>query len=250
LAERCLPDWTPRDSLSEREVTYRAAQQSLRALGVATILHIKHHFIRGRYPHLNEVLTQLVDEGRIVRAQIREDTADFIRHPERSKGSPQRTKEILRRETAQNDNTWKGEWFIHADDVPLLEALPKDWRAAQRTTLLSPFDNLICDRARTEQFFNFNYRVEIYVPAPKRKYGYFAMPILHGDQLIGRIDPTMNREQGILNINAVYAEDAAPMNRATAIAVRDAIAELAQFLGAREVEYAKKAPAGWAKWLR
>jgi uncharacterized protein YcaQ len=221
LAERCLPAWTPRDQLDEYEVTYRAAQQSLRALGVANALHIKRHFIRGRYPRLNDALAQLVNEGRIVRVQIRED-----------------------------GEAWKGEWFIHADDVPLLESLHKDWRAARRTTLLSPFDNLICDRARTEHFFNFNYRVEIYVPAPKRKYGYFAMPILHGDQLIGRIDPTMNREQGALAINAVYAEDDAPMNRATAIAVRDAVAELAQFLGAREITYTPKVPAGWAKWLR
>jgi uncharacterized protein YcaQ len=222
LAERCLPAWTPRDQLDEYEVTYRAAQQALRALGVATAQHIKYHFIRGRYPHLNEVLTQLVDEGRIVLAAVRD-----------------------------KNETWKGAWFIHADDVPLLESLRDSaWQSAQRTTLLSPFDNLICDRARTEQLFDFNYRVEIYVPASKRQYGYFAMPILHGDRLIGRIDPTMNREQGVLTINAVYAEDYAPMNRATAIAVRDAIAELAQFLGAHDVVYAKKAPAGWAKWLR
>src|SRR5205807_2484739 len=104
-----------------------------------------------------------------------------------------------------------------------------------RTVLLSPFDNLICDRARTELFFNFNYRIEIYVPKAKRQYGYYVLPILHGDRLIGRLDPQMDRKQKCLTINTVYAEPNAPktsMTKTAAKAIRSAIEDLATFLGA------------------
>ena len=104
-----------------------------------------------------------------------------------------------------------------------------------RTTLLSPFDNLICDRARTELLWNFNFRIEIYVPKAKRQYGYYVLPILHGDQLIGRIDPAFDRKTGILKINAIHIEPDVPMTSEVAQAVTGAIEELAAFLGAREI---------------
>lgn len=210
LSERCLPDWTPRDKLSERDITRVAAQRSLRALGVATARQIQQHFIRGRYPNLNRVLTDLEREGRIERVQIGE---------------------------------WKGEWFIHADDVTLLD---QDFQP--RTTLLSPFDNLICDRARTKLLFDFDYTIEIYTPAAKRKYGYYVLPILHGDRLIGRIDATMARAHARLNINAVYAEPNAPANAARTLA--NAIEELGTFLGAKDIAYTRRVPTAWKRALK
>lgn len=69
------------------------------------------------------------------------------------------------------------------------EALESTPRGRHRTTLLSPFDSLIWERARTERIFGFSHRLEAYVPKPKRIYGYFAMPVLSGGQLIGRVDP-------------------------------------------------------------
>jgi uncharacterized protein YcaQ len=98
--------------------------------------------------------------------------------------------------------------------------------------------------------FNFDYRIEIYVPKDKRKYGYFVLPILHGDQIIGRIDPLMNRKTKQLMVNAVYAEPDAPMNAATGRAVAGTIAELGQFLGAKDVVYGERVPAGWKKSLQ
>ncbi|MCI0396918.1 MAG: winged helix DNA-binding domain-containing protein [Chloroflexi bacterium] len=217
LAERCLPAWTPRQEWEWPQVVYDAAQKSLRGLGVARPNQISRHFTRKNYPGLNGVLKRLAADGRIVPAQIVED-----------------------------GQVWPGPWYVHADDVPLVEALANgDWRP--RTTLLSPFDNLICDRERTEQFFNFFFRVEIYVPKAKRQYGYYVLPILHGDRIIGRVDPRMDRQQKRLIVNAVYAEPAAPQTAETGAAVAGAIAELATFLGANEVVYGETVPAGWQK---
>jgi uncharacterized protein YcaQ len=215
LSERCLPTGTPRETLSQREVVYRAAQRSLRALGVATTKHITQHFIRGRYAGLPQVMKQLERDGRIERIAVEGGA---------------------------------GEWFIHADDVPLLDQLGAIDFA--RTTLLSPFDNLICDRARTRQLFDFDFTIEIYVPPHKRRYGYYVLPILHGDRLIGRVDPKMDREHGRLMVNAVHAEAAAPMNRTTARAIRGAIEELATFLGAAEIVFGRRLPEGWQRDLR
>jgi uncharacterized protein len=83
------------------------------------------------------------------------------------------------------------------------------------------------------------------VPKDKRKYGYYVLPIVHDDRLIGRIDPQMDRKTGRLNVNAVYAEPYAPLNADTGRAVGGAIAELGRFLGAKEFAYGDRAPSEW-----
>jgi hypothetical protein len=93
--------------------------------------------------------------------------------------------------------------------------------------------------------WDFFFRIEIYVPEAKRQYGYYVLPILHGERLIGRIDPKMDRKSGRLQINAVYAEPGAPQDSATGPAIAAAIAELAQFLGAKEISYTGRVPAAW-----
>ena len=86
-----------------------------------------------------------------------------------------------------------------------------------RTTLLSPFDDLVSDRDHTERLFDFRFRIEIYVPKAKREFGYFVLPILHGDRLIGRIDPRFDRATGVLHVNAVYAQEGAPADAGAAV---------------------------------
>jgi uncharacterized protein YcaQ len=121
-----------------------------------------------------------------------------------------------------------GDWLVHAE---LLDALDHGWQP--RTTLLGPFDPLVADRERAEALFDFRLRLEIYVPAAKRQYGYYVLPILHGDRLIGRIDPAFDRKSRVLTVNAVYAESHAPTDAWPA--VRSAIDELAAWLGAADV---------------
>ena len=131
-----------------------------------------------------------------------------------------------------------GDWFAHAE---ALAALDEPWK--RRTTLLGPFDPLISDRDRAEALFDFRYRFEAYVPVAKREYGYYVLPILHGDRLIGRIDPVLDRKQRVLTVNAVYAE---PNARANAWpAVNRAIEELAAWIGAEKVKL-PRLPAPWS----
>jgi uncharacterized protein YcaQ len=220
LSERCLPEWTPRERLTEQEVTRRAAERALRALGVARERDIQRHFIRGRYQALPAVLREMERQGTIERVQIRNGAGG-----------------------------WSGDWFVHAADIPLAEGLARgEWEP--RTALLSPFDNLICDRARTRQIFDFDYTIEIYTPAHKREFGYYVLPILHGERLIGRLDPVLDRANERLLVKAVHAEEDAPRTATTARAVRRAVEELAGFLGARAIEYPHRLPAGWERIAR
>jgi uncharacterized protein len=213
LAERWLPAWAPTRRPPEREVVRLAAQRSLRALGVATARDIDRHFTASRYPGLSTVLAGLEREGRVERVRVADDGAE-----------------------------WPGPWYVHADDLPLLERLEAgDWRP--RTTLLSPFDNLIIDRERTQRLFGFHFRMEIYVPRAARRYGYYVLPVLHGDRLIGRVDPAMDRRRGRLVVNAVHAEPDAPAAAGPAVAA--ALGELAAFLGADGVELRQPPPERW-----
>jgi uncharacterized protein YcaQ len=98
-----------------------------------------------------------------------------------------------------------------------------------RTALLSPFDRLVHDRRRALELFEFEYTLEMYKPAAKRRWGYYALPILHGDRLVGKLDAIADRKAGVLRVNAVHQDVA--FTRSMATAVRSEIAELASWLG-------------------
>lgn len=134
----------------------------------------------------------------------------------------------------------KGEWVADA------AALEGSFRG--RTVVLSPFDRLIHDRDRTEAVWDFRYRLEIYVPRAKREFGYYVLPILSGDALIGRCDPTWDRAAKVLRVRAVWAEEGAASS--AGVDVRAAIDELAAWLGARDVEMGAEVPRTWRRALR
>jgi uncharacterized protein YcaQ len=95
----------------------------------------------------------------------------------------------------------KGEWRV---DPAQLDGLGEPFRG--RAALLSPFDRLIHDRKRAVELFGFEYQLEMYKPADKRRWGYFALPILLGDQLVGKLDATADRKAGVLRVNAVHRD--------------------------------------------
>jgi uncharacterized protein YcaQ len=106
------------------------------------------------------------------------------------------------------------QWWVHRD---MLARLDEDW--VPRTTLLSPFDNLIFDRDRTERLWSLAYRNEMYALKAKRQYGYYVMPMLAGERLIGRVAARVDRKSGVLVVEAMYAEPGAPSEPALSAAL-------------------------------
>ena len=115
----------------------------------------------------------------------------------------------------------KGEWRV---DPRYLGGAFKG-----RTALLSPFDRLVHDRVRTEELFDFEYTLEMYKPAVKRRWGYFALPILHGDRLVGKLDAVADRKASALRVHAIHED--VPFSRAMTAAVGKEIDDLAVWLG-------------------
>jgi uncharacterized protein YcaQ len=145
-------------------------------------------------------------------------------------------------------------WYPEVEKVPVREAervlADKRWRALgvrltargweahpeatdgsvpDRATLLSPFDRLIHDRARAEALFDFHYRLEMYVPKAKREYGYYVLPLLVGDRIVGRAEPRLDRKNRTLELLGAWGDTSR---------LSEALADLAGFLGAERVESA------------
>jgi uncharacterized protein YcaQ len=110
-------------------------------------------------------------------------------------------------------------WEAHPD--------AEDGPVPDRVTLLSPFDRLVYDRDRAEALFGFRYRLEMYVPKAKREYGYYVLPLLEGDRLVGRAEPRFDRKTGTLDLLGAWGETAR---------LDEALTSLAEFLGAKRIQ--------------
>jgi uncharacterized protein YcaQ len=122
----------------------------------------------------------------------------------------------------------KGEWRV--DPV----ALGDEFEG--RTALLSPFDRLVYDRIRAQELFDFEYTLEMYKPAAKRRWGYYALPVLHHDQLVGKVDAVADRKASVLRVNAIHED--VKFSRAMTEAVQAELEDLAAWLRLGDVERA------------
>ncbi len=200
LFERCLPDGAlaavDAEPIDGRDAVERSIVRAVGMLGVARAPHIAAHFTRRRYPDLGGA-----GEGAIGRLEERG--------------------EIERVAVAG----LRGEWWGLPDALESADRL----EPGRRTVALSPFDNLLCDRARTAELFGFDHRLEIYVPPGKRRWGYYVLPILHRERLIARADLRIDRDDDrVLRVIALHEE---PGRRAPG-AIRRALGSLARWRGA------------------
>jgi len=147
-------------------------------------------------------------------------------------------------------------WLILARDLPALEAAARRRVAARGTTLLSPFDSFLWHRERTKRLFGYDYRIEVYTPGHRRVHGYYALPIYHDGQLIGRLDAKTHRAERRLEVRRVHFEPwvvsrgappaagwgAVELDAALA-GLADSLGSLLTFVGAERVTLGRVVPA-------
>lgn len=212
LAERAMPGLEP--ALDSEAFRRWHLKKSLRAMGAASGADLGMYLTFPRYgaAERRKTLAALVESGEVARVQV--------------DGEP-------------------AVWFARAEDLPALE---KAASAAplSGTTLLSPFDSFLWHRERTRVLFGFDYRIEVYVPGPKRVHGYYSLPIFHDGRLIGRLDPKNHRAEKRLEIHAVHFEKGFAEGKGLPAGLRgtaQAVRRLADFVGAKAISLGKVFPA-------
>ena len=176
LRERVLPDWVEIEAPSEEQRDRYWLEQGVRALGICKPLQAADYsYLRRNY--VRSYIEEMTAEGLFEEVMVRFDEGDMHK------------------------------FIVHAESLALLDKIERGTIKAERTTILSPFDNLLWARDRDTEFWNFRALLEAYKPAVTREWGYFNMPILFRDELIGRIDPKMDRKNGKLIIRGFFLEE-------------------------------------------
>lgn len=134
-----------------------------------------------------------------------------------------------------------GSFFGLVEHMDFLAQIPEPWG----TSLICPFDSFLWQRRRAEDLLDFHYRIEIYVPPSKRIYGYYVLPILHNGKLVGRLDPKLHRDRGVLEIRQLHIEPGFQPDQSFVNGLRDTLASLATFLEADDLHV----PKGWGTLL-
>ncbi|MFN8470834.1 MAG: crosslink repair DNA glycosylase YcaQ family protein [Anaerolineae bacterium] len=208
LRQRVLPDWDDA-RLPTREVRDRAlVLRAVRALGVTQAGWVADYF---RTPKIAtaQLTRRLADEGELLTAEVA---------------------------------GWSVPGYIHPDNLAIAETAAAGALTPELTTLLSPFDPLVWDRARAKAMFDFEYRIECYTPAPKRRYGYFSLPILRRGALIGRLDPKAHRREGRFEVKALHLEPGVPVTDDLVTDLRHALREIANWHGTPRIEVVMSDP--------
>lgn len=172
LRERVLPGWNDGQLPPLEEVRRELALKAVRALGITTARWVSDYFRMPKRETL-AIISALADEEAILSVEV---------------------------------EGWKEPAFLHPDNRKLAKAASTGRIKLELTTLLSPFDPLVWDRARAQFMFGFDYRLECYTPEPKRRYGYFTLPILRRGALVGRLDAKAHRKEGIFEIKSLHLE--------------------------------------------
>jgi hypothetical protein len=176
LTERVLPEWVDTSEPTREDMIRHTLEFAVRGFGVCQPNQVADYIHEISNAEARLYVQQLVGEGILTLVQ-----AIF------SDGKPH-------------------DVIVHRDSLPMLEQAAEGAIAARRTTFLTPFDSIFWPHGRDEQLWGFRKSLEAYLPAPKRQYGYFCLPILHGERLVGRFDPKLERATGTLRLKAFYLE--------------------------------------------
>jgi uncharacterized protein YcaQ len=218
LTERVLPSWvdTTEPTVEQRDRFW--LEQAALTLGICQPNQLigYNYFQRGP---VHQVLKLLIKEGVLVSVEVR-----------LSDGTPQ-------------------SYLVHRDNLEVLSRAADGAVQAERTTFLSPFDNLWWAFGRDEQLWGFRQRLESYTPASKRVWGYFCLPILHRDRLAGRFDPKMERKLGILRLKAIYLEEGVKPDEELVSGVAAAMGGFIAFHKAKELVIEKSEPVEFGEKL-
>lgn len=201
----------PSEVALQREFTLGA----VRALGISQARWLNDYFRSGR--KLKDAdLDALVDSGDLLRVEVDE---------------------------------WKNCAYVHRDQHERLQAAANGRLRATRTTLLSPFDPVVCDRERAAAMFGFEYRIECYMPALKRRFGYYVLPILHRGRLVGRLDAKAHRSDGMFEVKTLFLEAGVAPTPAFADALADALQRCAEWHAVPRVKIGWCDPKGFRRVL-
>lgn len=174
VTERVMPRWVDTTPVDPDEGRRWCLEQAARALGVFDTRHLTFYAYMRATP-ARSLIKALIEEGVLVK---------------------------IRGESTSGNRTW----WVHRDTQPLLRRATDGEVLPERTTFLSPFDSLFWAPDRDQTLWGFNQLFEAYKPAADRRYGYFCFPILHKTRLVGRFDPKLDRDSGVLHLNALYLE--------------------------------------------
>jgi len=225
LAERVRPGLAAIEPLGTAEFARWHLRRSLHAMGAATETDLRMYLTFPRVPAGERagVLRGMLASGEVVEVAVAERP---------------------------------GRWLALAEDLAALASAARRRQGARGTTLLAPFDSFLWHRERARRLFGFDYRIEVYTPGHRRTHGYYALPIFHDGQLIGRLDAKTHREDARLEVRSVhferwFASGAAPpaaswgnVDADAALAgLASALGSLAAFVGAERVTLDRAAPA-------
>ena len=199
LPEQVLPSELLVGAPSKRDAQKTLLTLAAKSLGVGTQKDLADYFRLWQPTKLTPLLEELVEEGRLLDAKV------------------------------------EG-WSMPAYTSPSTNLSPKKHRG---TTVLSPFDPVCWNRDRTSRIFGFDYKIEIYVPEPKRVFGYYSLPLLHNGELIGRFDLKSNRQEKTLQVKSSWAENST-LRKFPVADVSRHLNQIAKWQGLNSVEVADK----------
>jgi uncharacterized protein YcaQ len=214
--ENVLPDWKDDKVPDYETVLARLVEKSVRCLGVAPARFVADYF---RLPKtkVKGVLDELCGAGELIEATVEDIPGPAYIHPSQE----QMANQILNQELTAN-----------------------------RTVLLSPFDPVVWDRKRNRELFDFDYTIECYTPAPKRRYGYFVLPILHQNRLVGRLDAKAHRKEKIFEVKAIYFEDGIKPDEEMLTGIGQTIRACAKWHGTPKTKVVKSDPKGLVRTIQ